>query len=171
MQKIKLNTVVYSNGRYVVYLDRDTRCYFTNKRKARDFLVQQSQRNDMAFLFITEALSSLIEFFSLFNIADSDYEFKYKVKNCIDYVQGRIEWISKQRTSDNVQALTMQYIVGCYSELVTGFTLIRDKAAARNDNIAKRRCELRIELVRLYSQQLIKVKSEASSEASGLRIV
>lgn len=157
MQKIKLNTVIYHNKKYVVYLDRDTKVYFTNKRKASDFLTQQGQRTDKAILFISETLTTLTDFFRLYNLADYDYKFKFEVKNSIDFINDRITYVTERTGGDNRQALVMQAINGCYRELVGGFTAIRAKAIERNDALLRRRCELRIDIINLYSAVLYNV--------------
>jgi len=164
MQKIKLNTVTYHNGKYLIYLDRETKVYFTNKRKAQDFLTQQGQRTDKALLFISETLTTLTDFFRLYNLADYDYKFKFEVKNSIDFISDRISYVTERCGGDNRQALVMQAINGCYRELVTAFTAIRDKAIERNDALLRRRCELRIEIVNLYSVQLYNVGEVVTSE-------
>jgi hypothetical protein len=164
MQKVKLNTIIYSEGKYSIYLDPETRYYFSNKRKAQDYLRLLSVQTDKAILFITEALDRLTEFYNLYNLADSDYEFKFKVKSCIDYLNNRIAWISERHGSENSQALIIQAIHGCYSELIQAFTLIHDKAATRNDTILKKRCALRIEIIEMYADNLFNIKTESINE-------
>lgn len=171
MQRIKFNTITYSKGRYSVFLDSETRYYFSNKRKAQDFLTAQSQRNDMAFLFISEYLTDLTGLYNLFNLGDSDYKFKFTVKDGIDYLNNRIAWMTQHHSGENYQAFVMRDLKGCYSELSAAFTALRDKAAERNDTITKRRCDLRCEIVKLYSQQLFNVRSEAAGSRAQMKVV
>jgi len=163
MQKIKLNTILYYQGKYIIYLDAQTRLSFTNKRKAQDFLRTISARIDKAHLFITEAYSDLSEFYNLYNLADDDYKFKFEVKSSLDFISNRLAWISERRRGENSQALTIQAVHGCYSELIQAFSLIHDKAAQRNDHLLKRRCSLRMELTEMYSETLL-ILSESTNQ-------
>jgi hypothetical protein len=172
MQKLKFNTISYYRGKYTVFLDSDTRYYFSNKRKAQDFLTAQSQRNFMAFLFISEYLSDLSAFYNLYNLGDAtDFEFKFKVTDVIAYLNNSIAWMTQHHAGENNQPFVMQKLKGCYSELSAAFTLIRDKAAERGDTILKRRCDLRIDIVKLYSQQLFNVRSEAAGSRAQMKVV
>jgi len=71
MQKIKLSTITYYKGKYVIYLSSDVKYFFSNKRKAQDFLSQLSKKLDIALLFVIENLHSLTEFYNLYNLADN----------------------------------------------------------------------------------------------------
>lgn len=164
MQKIKLSTITYSKGSYIVYLSADVHYYFTSKRKAQDYLTQLSQRLDMALLFIVESLDKLTEFYNLYNLADSDYKFKFGVKNGIDYLNNRIAWISERHGTENSQAFIISAINGCYSELIQAFSLIHDKAAERNDTILKKRCALLMEVTELYADTLYIIKSQDTNQ-------
>ena len=164
MQKIKLNTIIYSEGKYSIYLDADTHYFFSNKRKAQDFLRLVSEHIDKAHLFITEALTTLESFYNLYNLADDDYKFKFGVRNGIDFINNRIVWISERRRGENSQALVIQAIHGCYNELIQTFLLIQDKAAERNDHLLKKRCALRVEVIEMYAENLFNIKSESINE-------
>jgi hypothetical protein len=155
MLNVKLNTVYYHQGKYTIYLDHETKFYFTNRRKANDFLVQLSKKMDEAVLFISEALSDLTEFYNLYSLADEDYKFKFEVKTSIDYLNNRIAWVTQRHDSTNSQAIVIQSINGCYRELTQAFSCIKDKAAQRNDTLTKRRCELRLDIIDMYSHNYL----------------
>lgn len=155
MLNIKLNTVYYQQGKYTIYLDHETKFYFSNKRKAQDFLVQLSHKIDKSMLFISETLTDLLEAYNLYNLADDDYKFKFEVQNSIEYINNRIAWVTQRHDSTNSQAIVIQSINGCYRELTQAFSLIRDKAAQRNDTIAKKRCELRLDIIDMYSSNYL----------------
>ena len=159
MQKVNLNTITCVKGKYVIYLDRDNKFFFSNKRKAQDFLTQFSKKLDMALLFIIEHLDTLTEFSNFYNLADSDYKFKFEVKISIDYINNRIEWINEHTASENRQEFVIQAIHGCCAELLQAFTLIHDKAATRNDTIQKKRCALRVEIIEMYAANLYTIKT------------
>jgi hypothetical protein len=152
MLKLKLNTVYFHDGKYTIYLDKETKFYFSNKRKAQDFLTQLSKRIDQSLLFITESTSQLTEFYNLYSLDDDDYKFQFEVKNCLEYLNNRIAWVTHRQGSDNRQAIVIQSINGCFRELTQAFSLIHDKAARRNDTLLKRRCELRIDIINMYSE-------------------
>jgi hypothetical protein len=129
---------------------------FKNRRKAEDFIRRIARESDKTLLLITENLNSLQEFYRLLNLADRDYKFKHLVCSSIDFINNRINWIGDNLGSTNHDPILFRSLIGCIEELQTGFSLVEEKAARRKDTITKRRCSLKIEILKLYVNQLLK---------------
>jgi len=154
MNKIALNRPILLNKRYVVYLDSVNKFSFKSKREAQDFIVSIQKKMEEAILFITEELNSLEEFYRLYYLADRDFKFKYEINTGVDFINNRLSWIQSRTGGPNFNSILYQAITGCISQLEESFLIMQNKAATRKDTITKRRCSLKVNLLKMYSSQL-----------------
>lgn len=157
MNDIKFNKPLCVNRKYVVYLDSENKFAFNNKRKAEDFIRRIARESDRTLLLITEELNDLQNFYRLYNLGDTDYKFKHLVSGSIDFINNRIEWIGAHSGSTNHDAIVFSGLMGCINELQSGFGLIEEKAAERKDTITRRRASLKIDILKLFADQLLRI--------------
>lgn len=158
MNDPKLNRPIYRNKKYLVYLDTDNSFEFKNKREAQDFIVRVQHEVSESILLITESRNDLQSFYSMFFLGDKDYEFKFKVKASIEYIDNRLEWIGEHSgTYVNYTAMMFNNLRGCFTEVLDGYARVMRKAAERKDTLTKRRCMLRSHLLKLYESELLTI--------------
>lgn len=157
MNDIKFNKPQYINGQYVVYLDSENKFSFKNKRAAEDFIRKIARESEKTLLMIAESLNDLQSFYNFYALADTDFRFRYLVNSSIDFIKNRLAWISEHTGSENHDAIVFAGLIGCIKELQTALAMIEEKAAERKDTITKRRCALKIEILKLFSENLLKV--------------
>lgn len=150
MNDIQLNKPLLIKGKYHVHLDEENHFIFANKRKANDFLTHVSSELDQATLFISEELTKLNEFYRLYYLADKDFKFKLKMKESLEIIENRLNFINDRGLSLNSDVFIFHALTICFNELTESFTLLRNKAATRKDTILKRRSSLRLRIIDIY---------------------
>jgi hypothetical protein len=155
MNSIRLNRPTLLKGKYVVFFDSNNRFAFTDKRQASDFLVKVSRELDIATLLITEELSILHTIYRLYYLADKDYKFKFKLNNSLEIIINRLNWMNNHSGSPNHNVILFNSLLTCFNELIFSFKIMQLKAATRKDTLTKRRCALKIDILKLYLEKFL----------------
>jgi hypothetical protein len=171
MNDIKLNKPLLIKGKYYVYLDSKNKFTFVNKRQASDFLTKVSREIEQATLFATEEFSKLNEFYRLYYLTDKDFKFKFKMKESLELIENRLNWINDHGLSMNSDVYIFHGLSICFNELTESFTILMNKAAQRKDTLLKRRSALRIRIIQLYTKDLLNLGIKPVSKVAPLALI
>lgn len=164
MLKIKLSPPSVVNKKYVVFIDRETKQTFTNRRSALDYITKIENELNEALLFINENYSNISNFYRTYFLADRDYKFKYEVEDAFGLINNRLSYIAIHSESENYNSIISNAINICFENLIVAGDLIDLKARHRYDMLTKRRIELYRKIIIQYQESYEQFKAESIYE-------
>lgn len=81
MFHVNLSRINIINGKYCVYLDGENRYFFSDKRKAQDFLRQLSERFTEALVFVNDEYCQVNEIYRQYFFILDDFKMRYEIEN------------------------------------------------------------------------------------------
>jgi len=171
MNNITLTKPLLIKGKYHIYLYSNTKFVFTDKRKANDFLTKITRGMEQAILFITEEQARLNEYYRLYYLADRDLKFKLKMKDSLEEIDNRLNFMNDRSTSLNFDTIMFSAIVLCLNELNESYTCLMVKAAQRKDALLKRRSSLHLRLLELYTKSFLSLGIKPNKAINHLAII
>lgn len=164
MLRIKLSPPYLLKRKYVVFIDRDLKRSFSNKRMAESFLTAVENELNESLLFINESFCNLSTFYRTYFMADRDFKFKYEIENLLDLVNNRLNYISAHSASDNYNTMISHALNVSFDALSGICDGIERKSRSRYDMLTRRRILLHKKIISQYRESFNVFHKEAFQE-------
>jgi len=155
MLKVRLKSVIALKKKHIVYLDSENRYEFSNKRKAKDFLIHVSKEMTVCLFFLNEEFLELSKYYRHYFLND-DHHLRQRIQSSVDFIDHNIDSILRNGAStspgveDNRNTYTIKAIEGCFFELLSVYKLLIGISKKRMDPFTRQKIELRYRITELY---------------------
>lgn len=164
MLKIKLERISRDGKDYIVFLDREKSFRFTNKRKAEDFLRQVNKDVNEAYLFISEEYLVLETMYRYSFAFMPDHETRFAIENSLSFLRNRLDALLIFKNTKNKNYFIVKGLEMMLLELLTVYSLYGKIFISRNDVHSRKRCDLRIHVISLYSAEFAEFEKKLMVE-------
>lgn len=171
MFRVKLSKISTGPNGYCVYLDREKKYYFSNRRKAQDFLRYLSKRFTEALVFINEEYCQVYNMYRQYFFILEDFEVRYQIENSLSYIKDKVTLLLFRNGSENYNSHVTVGIENMLFELKLVYSKLNDVSISKGDTTIRHKIGMKSHILDLYLNDFRDFEIEIQIDRTEIKVI